>query len=52
MFAIKGRFQLRKISIGSDWTCIIHTAGPKKVEDTSTLYHPGCGSQVQTGTDN
>ena len=32
--------------------CTIHTAGPKKVENTSTLYHPGCGSQVQTGTEN
>ena len=25
-------------------SCIIYTAGPKKVENTSTLYHPGCGS--------
>ena len=24
----------------------------KKVENTSTLYRPGCGSQVQTGTEN
>ena len=24
----------------------------KKVEYTSTLYHSGCGSQVQTGTEN
>ncbi len=24
----------------------------KKVENTSTLYHPGCGSQVQAGTEN
>ena len=30
----------------SDWTfCVIHTAGPKRVESTSTLYHPGCGSE-------
>ena len=49
------QFPLRKISIGSDWLSvrlIIHTTGPKKVENTSTLYHPGCGSQVQTGTEN
>ncbi len=48
------RFPLRKISIGSDPfpSCIIYTAEPKKVEITSTLYHPGCGSQVQTRTEN
>ncbi len=48
----KGPFPFRKMSIGSDWTfstCIIHTAGPKKLK---ILYHPGCGSQVQTGTEN
>ena len=42
----KGRLPLRKISIGSNRTgllpsCIIHTAGPKKVENNSTLYHWG-----------
>ena len=46
--------QENKHRIGQDFfaSCIIHTAGPKKVENTSTLYHPGCGSQVQTGTEN
>ena len=24
----------------------------KTIENTSTLYHPGCGSQVQTGAEN
>ncbi len=43
----QGRFPLRKISIGSDQiglfpSCIIRTVGPKKVENTSTLYRPGC----------
>ena len=34
-------------------SCIIRTAGPKKAESAnSTLYDPGCGSQVQTGTEN
>ncbi len=42
----KGWFPLRKISIVSDRirlfsSCIIRTAGPKKVENTSNLYHPG-----------
>ena len=43
--------QENKHRIGLDFfpSCIIHTAGPKNVENTSTLYHPGCGSQVQTG---
>ncbi len=54
------RFCLRPVStqenkhrIGLDFfpSCIIRTAGPKKVESTSTLYHPGCGSQVQAGTE-
>ena len=53
----QGQFPIRKISIGSDWTFFhlvlyIHTVGPKKVENTSTLYHPSCGSQIQTGTEN
>ena len=41
-------------TIGLDFfpSCIIRTAGPKKVENTSTLYHPGCGLQVQSGTEN
>ncbi len=30
--------------IGLFQSCIIYTAGPEKVENTSTLYHPGCGS--------
>ncbi len=40
--------------IGLDFfpSCIIGTAEPNKVENPSTLYHPGCGSQVQTGTEN
>ncbi len=40
--------------IGLDFlpSCIIHTTGPKKVENASTLYHPGCRSQVQTATEN
>ena len=33
-------------------SCIIHTTGPKKIENTSTFYHLGCGSQVQTGIEN
>ena len=33
-------------------SCIMRTAGPKIVENTSTLYHPGCGSQVQARTEN
>ncbi len=45
----KGRFPLGKISIGSDQTalfpsCIIHTAGLKKVENTSTFCHRITGS--------
>ncbi len=45
-----------EIDIRSDRTglspsCIIRDAGPKKVENTST-NHPGCGSQVETGTEN
>ncbi len=40
--------QENKHRIGLDFfpSSIIHTAGQKKVENTSTLYHPGCGSQV------
>ena len=50
----KGRFPFRKIRIGPDFfpSCIIHTTAPKRVENTSTLYHPGWGSQVQTGIEN
>ena len=52
----EGRYSLRKISIRSDWTFsilyYIHTGGPKNVENASTLYHPGCRSQVQTGAKN
>ena len=46
--------QENKNRIGLDFfpSSLIHTARPKKVENTSTLYHPGCGSQVQTGTEN
>ncbi len=43
----KGRFPLRKITIGSDWSFfhLVLSAPPdQKVENTSTLYHPGCGS--------
>ena len=43
----KGSFPLRKITIGSDWTFSIlyyPLCQTKKVENTSTLYHPGCGS--------
>ncbi len=49
-----GRIPLRKVTIGSDIfpSCIVHTARPKKVGNTSTLYHPGCGLQVQTGAEN
>ncbi len=53
---LQGRFPLWKISIGSGWTFFhfVLSTPPdqKKVENTSTLYHPGCGSQVQTGTEN
>ncbi len=50
----EGWCPLRKIRIGLDFcpSCIIHTAGPKKVGNTSTLCHQGCRSQVQTGTEN
>ena len=54
----KGRFPLRKISIGSDRTGLSSILyypqhRPKKVENTlKTRYHSGCGSQVQTGTEN
>ena len=43
-----------KHRIGLDFSpsCTIRTAGPKKVENTSTLYHLDCGSQVQTETEN
>ncbi len=43
-----------KHRIGLDFfpSCIIRSAVPKNVENTSTLYHRGCGSQVQTGTEN
>ena len=55
-FTTTCRFPLRRIGIGSDWTFSIlyypHRRTWKKVENTSTLYHPGCGSQVQTGTEN
>ncbi len=44
--------QENKYRIGLFPSCIIHTTRPKKVENTLTLYHPGCGSQVQTGTEN
>ena len=46
--------QKNKHQIGLDFfpSCIIHTAGQKILENTSTLYHPGCGSHVQTGTEN
>ena len=51
----KGRFPPRKISIGSVGLFLIlyypHRQ-TKKVENASTLYHPGCGSKVQTGTEN
>ena len=54
--SVKGWCPLRKISIGSDWTIfqfvLSPTAGLKKVENTSTLYHPGSRSQIQTGTEN
>ncbi len=40
----------------SDWTFfhLVLSAPPdqKTVENSSTLYHPGCGSQVQTETKN
>ncbi len=52
--SIKAGFH--SVSIGSDWTFFqfVLSTPPdqKKVENTSTLYHPGCGSQVQTGTEN
>ena len=43
-----------KHQIGPDFSpsCVIHTAGQKKVKNTSTVCHPGCGSQIQTGTEN
>ncbi len=42
--------QENKHRIGLDFfpSCIIRTAGPKKVEK----YYLGCGSQVQVGTEN
>ena len=38
--------QENKHRIGLDFfpSCIIRTAGPKQVENTSTLYHQGCES--------
>ncbi len=30
---------------------VLNTPRDKKVKNTSTLYHPGCGSQIQTGTE-
>ncbi len=54
--SLKAGFQLKKRSIGSKWTFfhLVLSAPPdqKTVENTSTLYHLGCGSQVQTGTEN
>ena len=45
------KFGIRKISIGSDLTFfhLVLSTPPdkKKVENTSTLYHPACGSQEQ-----
>ncbi len=47
----QGRFpfmQENKHRIGLDCfpSCIVRTARPKKVENTSTLHHRSCGSQV------
>ena len=51
LILFEGRFPLRKISVGSDWT-FFHLYYPhhqtKKVENTLS---PGFGSQVQTGTE-
>ncbi len=45
--------QKNKHRIGLDFSILYYLhRQTKKVENTSTLYHPGCGSQVQTGTEN
>ena len=57
-FTNQDRFPLSKINIGSDRTGLffhlVLSTPPdqKKVEKTSTIYYPGCGSQVQTGIEN
>ena len=46
--------QENKHRIGLDFfpSCIIHTAGPKNVENTSTLYHPGLRITGSNWTEN